>query len=156
MELLERFRFFEESRKRTSGHSLGHPASHLKAPSFQAGSEMSCPMLKVCQDTFDYDKQHKYGRYLHWISGIFSSGCFFLSFLQGALKRDNRRQTTPKGRFSPIFAGFCRFSNFPGKQSIWKTLIFAEAHWFPHETAENRRNLQKIADWGLSPSGLSP
>ena len=69
--------------------------------------------------------------------------------VQGALKGTNLRgQTEP---FSLIFADFCRFSPSPRKQSIWETQIFAENLRFSQETAENRRNAQKTADWRLCP-----
>ena len=54
-------------------------------------------------------------------------------FVQGAHKGTNLRG------FTQIFADFCRFSPFPGKQSIWEAQIFAENCRFSQEPAENRR-----------------
>ena len=65
---------------------------------------------------------------------------------QGTLKGTNLRgQTEPKRTFSQIFADFCRFSPF-----FLENKAFGKRR-FSQETAENRRNPQKTADWRLSP-----
>ena len=68
---------------------------------------------------------------------------------QGVLKGTNLRgQTEPKRRSSLSFADSRLFLE---NKAFGETQIFAENRRFSQETAENSRNLQKTADWGLSP-----
>ena len=64
------------------------------------------------------------------------------SIAAGPLSLQSPRTPKPKSAFKV---------RTPGKESIWEMQIFAGNRRFSQEPVEKRRDLQKTADWRLSP-----